>query len=147
MRPVRWRRVGGLVGATALVGLTTLGLTPRPALAQACTSGCQSGQIQFTPGEPITVYVVNHSHAIVDIEQVPISGPRTLNPNDAVELSFGWGTSPNIYLLLWPLRDQPIRVHLGRPGPRTLAVEIYSVPSEPSHRSILIENDGRVTVH
>jgi hypothetical protein len=133
-----------LLGLSALAGAFALGIVSLPALAQNCTSGCQSGQIQFTPGDRITVQVVNHSNVVVGLEQTPITGPRTLRPGEDIELGFGWGTSPNISILVWALQDRAIRFHLGRPEPQTLSVEIYSAPSEPSHRSILVENDGRV---
>jgi hypothetical protein len=135
-----------LMGLSALVGVVTLGIAPLPALAQNCTSGCQSGQIQFTPGDRITVQVVNRSTVSVGLEQTPITGPRTLRPGEDIELGFGWGTSPNISILFWALQDRAIRLRLGRPAPQTLAVEIYNAPSEPSHRSIFVENDGRVTL-
>ena len=131
---------------SALVGGVTLGMTPLPAWAQPCVAGCQSGQIQFTPGERITVQVINHSHVAVGLEQTPVSGPRTLRPGEDIELGFGWGTTPNISILFWALQDRAIRLHLGRPEPQTLSVEIYSAPSEPSHRSIFVENDGRVII-
>ncbi|MFH7245051.1 MAG: hypothetical protein ACHWZW_19615 [Spirulina sp.] len=133
-----------LLGLSALAGAMTLGTTTLPALAQSCTSGCQSGQIQFTPGDRITVQVVNRSTVTIDLEQTPMTGPRTLRPGEAIELGFGWGTSPNISILFWPLQDRAIRLRLGRPEAQTLSVEIYSAPSEPSHRSIFVENDGRV---
>lgn len=135
-----------LLGLSALAGVILLGAVSLSALAQDCTSGCQSGQIQFTPGDRITVQVVNHSTVSVGLEQTPITGPRTLRPGDNIELGFGWGTSPNISILFWALQDRAIRLRLGRPTPQTLAVEIYNAPSEPSHRSIVVENDGRVTL-
>lgn len=134
------------LGLSALAGALALGIVSLPALAQPCTSGCQSGQIRFTPGDRITVQMVNRSQVAVGLEQTPITGPRTLRPGENIELGFGWGTSPNISILVWALQDRAIRFRLGRPEPQTLSVEIYSAPSEPSHRSILVENDGRVTL-
>ncbi len=135
-----------LLGLSAWVGVATLGTAHLPALAQPCVAGCQSGQIQFTPGSRITVQVVNHSYVPISLEQPPMTGPRTLRHGEDIELGFGWGTSPNISLLFWALQDRAIRFRLGRPDSQTLSVEIYSAPSEPSHRSIFVENDGRVTI-
>lgn len=131
--------IGCLMGVVLLAGAT-------PSLAQTCTVDCGSGQIQFTPGDAITMQVVNRSTVQVAVEQPPMIGPRTLSPGDTAELGFGWGTTPNISLFLWALRDQPVRVRLGRPTETTLTVNIYSVPSEPSDRSVYIENDGRVSI-
>lgn len=143
MKAALWRRVGGVA---SLVSLAILALGPMPALAEPCTAGCQSGQIRFTPGERIAVQVVNRSYVVVGLEQVPMTGPRTLRPGENIELGFGWGTTPNISILFWALQDRAIRFRLGRPAPQTLSVEIYSAPSEPSHRSLFVENDGRVIV-
>lgn len=131
---------------SAWVGAIILGIAPLPALAQPCTSGCQSGQIQFIPGDRITVQIVNRSHGAIGLEQTPITGPRTLRPGEELELGFGWGTTPNISILFWALQDRAIRFRLGRPEPKILSVEVYSAPSEPSHRSIFVENDGRVVI-
>lgn len=128
------------------LGLAALLLGSAPALAQRCTVDCGSGQIQFTPGDRITVQITNRSRTSVAVEQTPMTGTRTLRPGDTTEMGFGWGTTPNIFLLFWALQDHPIRATLGRPSAQTLAVEIYSAPSEPSDRSIVIENDGRVTL-
>ncbi|NMF85472.1 hypothetical protein [Nodosilinea sp. P-1105] len=131
--------IGCLMGVVLLAGGT-------PALAQPCMVDCGSGQIQFTPGDAVTVQVVNRSTVQVAVEQPPMIGPRTLRPGDTTELGFGWGTTPNISMFLWALRDQPVRVRLGRPVETTLTVEIYNAPSEPSDRSVYIENDGRVSI-
>jgi hypothetical protein len=128
------------------VWVTALALWGPPALAQTCTVDCRSGQIQFTPGDRITVLVVNRSNVAVGVEQPPLVGPRTLIPGGTAELGFGWGTQPNISILFWALADRPIRVNLSRPAATTLQVEIYSAPSEPSDRSLFIENDGRVVI-
>jgi hypothetical protein len=131
--------VGCLVGATWLWGAT-------PVVAQTCTVNCRSDQIQFTPGDAITVQVVNRSNVAVAVEQPPMVGPRSLRPGETTQLGFGWGTTPNISMFLWTLADRPVRVRLGRPAATTLTVEIYSAPSEPSDRAIYIENDGRVSI-
>jgi hypothetical protein len=139
-------KLSSLLPIGCLVGLMAVMVGVQPTLAQTCTVNCRSGEIQFTPGDRITVQVVNRSTVAVGIEQPPLSGPRTLAPGSTTELGFGWGTQPNISIFFWALADQPIRVNLSRPATTTLSVEIYSAASEPSDRSLFIENDGRVTV-
>jgi hypothetical protein len=131
-----------LISLGCLVGL----LGPGPLLAQTCTDNCRSGQIQFTPGDRISVELVNLSPVTVGVEQVPLRGPLTLAPGTSTVLGFGWGTTPNLSMFIWPLADQPIRYTLGRMDDTTLTVEIVTAPSEPSDRSIYVENDGRVMV-
>lgn len=135
-----------LVPLGCLAGLASLLLGMPPALAQNCTADCRSGDIQFTPGDRITVQVINRSNVQVAVEQPPLAGPRTLPPGSTTELGFGWGTQPNISMFFWSLVDRPIRVRLGRPADTTLTVEIINAPSEPSDRSVYVENDGRVSI-
>jgi hypothetical protein len=106
-----------------------------PAVAAPCTVNCKSGQIQFTPGDRITIQVINVGNQPISLEQPPLVGPRVLYTGNTLEFQMGWSTQPN-----------PVRARLGRPTPTTLRVEVYSPPSEPSDRSITIEADGRVFV-
>jgi hypothetical protein len=127
--------------------LAVLGLAVPPGSAQNCIENCRSGQIRFTPGDRISVEVVNLSIATVAVEQVPLRGPLTLVPGTSTQLGFGWGTKPNLSMFIWSLQeDQPIRYRLSRLGDTTLGVEVVSAPSEPSDRSIFIQNDGSVII-
>ena len=138
--------LSSLISIGCAISLTVLGLGPGPALAQNCLENCRSGQIQFTPGDRISVEVVNLSIVTVAAEQVPLRGPITLPPGISTTLGFGWGTKPNLSMFIWALEDQPIRYQLHRVGDTTLRVEVVTAPSEPSDRSIFIQNDGRVIV-
>lgn len=139
-------KISSLISIGCVISLAVLGLGQEPALAQTCIENCGSGQIQFTPGDRISVEVVNLSNVTVAAEQVPLLGPITLPPGASTMLGFGWGTTPNLSMFIWALEDQPIRYQLGRLDDTTLLVEVVTAPSEPSHRSVYIENDGRVRV-
>ena len=139
-------KLSSLIPLGCAIGLMVLGLGQEPALAQNCVENCRSGQIQFTPGDRISVEVVNLSRVTVAAEQVPLIGPLTLPPGTSTTLGFGWGTTPNLSMFIWALEDQPIRYQLGRLDDTTLLVEVITAPSEPSDRSIFIKNDGRVVV-
>jgi hypothetical protein len=138
--------ISSLIAAGCMAWITVLGVFGQPVLAQNCTVDCGSGAIQFTPGDRITVEVKNLTNVAVAVEQPPLIPPITLLPGTSTDLGFGWGTTPNLSMFFWTLDDQPIRVRLGRPAESTLSLEIYSAPSEPSDRSIYIENDGRVII-
>ena len=140
------RKLSSLISVIFVIGLTVVGLGPEPALGQNCVENCRSGQIRFTPGDRISVEVVNLSIVTVAVEQVPLRGPITLPPSISTMLGFGWGTTPNLSMFIWALEDQPIRYQLSRVDDTTLRVEVVTAPSEPSDRSIFIENDGRVMV-
>jgi hypothetical protein len=139
-------KLSSLISVGCAISLALVGLGQGPALAQTCVENCLSGQIQFTPGDRISVEVVNLSRVTVATEQVPLRGPITLPPGSSTTVGFGWGTTPNLSMFIWALEDQPIRYQLGRLDDTTLLVEVITAPSEPSNRSVYIENDGRVMV-
>jgi hypothetical protein len=139
-------KLSSLISLGCALSLALFGFSQGPVMAQTCVENCGSGQIQFTPGDHISVEVVNLSPVIVAAEQVPLLGPITLLPGTSTTLGFGWGTTPNLSMFVWSLNDQPIRYQLGRLDDTTLLLEVVAAPSEPSDRSIWIENDGRVMV-
>lgn len=140
-----------LLPARFLIGGCLLGLAAwlwsvPVALAAPCTVNCGSGQIQFTPGDRITIQVINVGNQPISLEQPPLVGPRVLYTGNTLEFQMGWSTQPHPSIFFWSSENLPVRARLGRPTPTTLRVEVYSPPSEPSDRSITIEADGRVFV-
>lgn len=129
-----------------LIGLATWMLSVPAALAAPCTVNCKSGQIQFTPGDRITIQVVNVGSRPLSLEQPPLRGPRVLYTGNIIETQVAWTAQPHPSVFFWSQERLPVRANVNRPGPNTLRVEIYAAPSEPSDRSITIEADGRVLV-
>jgi hypothetical protein len=139
-------KLSSLISVGCVLGLALVGFSQGAVLAQGCVENCGSGQIQVTPGDRISIEIMNSSFVTVAVEQVPLLGPVTLPPGSTTNLGFGWGTTPNLSMFIWALDDRPIRYQLGRLDDTTLLVEVVAAPSEPSDRSIFIENDGRVIV-
>jgi len=139
-----------LLSSSFLIGGCLLGfawmLSVPPAVAAPCTVNCKTGQIQFTPGDRITVQVVNVGSRPLSLEQPPVLGPRVLYTGNTMEMQIGWTAQPNPSFFFWSNERLPVRARLGRPSPNILRVELYNAPSEPSDRSITIEADGRVSV-
>jgi hypothetical protein len=138
-----------LLPASLMIGGCVLGLaawllSAPAALAAPCTINCGSGQIQFTPGDRITIQIVNVGGRPLSLEQPPLLGPRVLYTGNTIETQVGWTAQPNPSIFFWSQERLPVRARLSRPGPSTLRVEVFAVPSEPSDRSITIEADGRV---
>lgn len=129
-----------------LVGLAAWLWSVPAAVADPCTINCRSGQIQFTPGDRITVQVINVGSRPLSLEQPPLLGPRLLYTGNTFETRINWAGQPKPSFFFWSQERLPVRVRLGRPSPDTLRVELYNAPSEPSDRSITIEADGRVSV-
>ncbi|WOD41042.1 hypothetical protein [Nodosilinea sp. E11] len=136
---------GWLLGGVGLGLLAWLWTVP-VALATPCTVNCKSGQIQFTPGDRITIQVVNVGSRPLSLEQPPRLGPRLLYTGNTIETQVGWTTQPNPSVFFWSQERLPVRARLNRPNPTTLRVELFDAPSEPSDRSITIEADGRVSI-
>jgi hypothetical protein len=134
-----------LIGG-CLLGLTAWMLNVPAALAVPCTVNCASGQIQFTPGDRITIEIVNVGSRPLSLEQPPVLGPRILYTGNTFTTQVRWTTQPQPSVFFWSQERLPVRARLHRPGPTTLRVEVFNTPSEPSDRSITIEADGRVSV-
>lgn len=133
---------------SALIGLCSGGSLMSPAWGQTCTEHCRSDQIQFTPGDRLSVQVVNQSRAVVHVQQKPMTPPVTLSPGMTTEMGFGWGTQPNLAIYFWTdSSEQLIRVQLNRPAQTALQIEIYNAPSAPINGTVYIQNDGRVSIY
>jgi hypothetical protein len=128
-----------------IVGIGLLAATPLQ--AQPCTAGCRSDQIQFTPGDPLTIEVVNRSRYLMQVEQLPLTPATTLLPGQTARLGFDWGTSPNVAIRFWNEQAEPVRAELFRPGDRSLRVELRDLPWQLGDRALYVQNDGRVIVY
>lgn len=133
--------------STVLVAtLLWMGLeAPRPALTQTCASNCGDRPIQFTPGQPIRVQMVNRTSSLIQIEQVFQTDPVALLPGEEIRLDLGAGTTPNLSIVFWDATALPLRAAVSQPEPDLLRVELRP-GGEPSDRSIYVQNDGRVQV-
>lgn len=130
-----------------LVFLAGLVAAPLPLAAQRCTANCRSDQVQFTPGDPLSVEVINRSSVLISVQQVPLTGEVSLRPGQSIRLGFNWGTTPNVAIRFWNPDQEPLRAYLFRPADRTLQVEIRDLPYQLGDRSIYIQNDGRVIIY
>lgn len=124
------------------------GFSDRPVVAQNCRVGCHSDQIQFTPGQTITVEIINRAPHPVQFSQMAYMNPQTLAAYGGVtELNFGAGTLPNVELYVWGDDAEPLRVTLARPANDILRVEVTAAPYGPGDRAISIADDGRVLIY
>lgn len=127
----------------ALISLLTVS---SPMLAQHCTVNCGSRQIQFTPGEKIRVWVINHTSSLVQIEQIYGTQPVGLLPSQEIEVDPNFGTRPNASVVFWDETSLPVRARLFRPETNTLRIEILPGGRPPGDRSVYIEDDGKVKI-
>ncbi|MDJ0703116.1 MAG: hypothetical protein QNJ46_07550 [Leptolyngbyaceae cyanobacterium MO_188.B28] len=116
------------------------------AVAQTCTAYCRSNEIRFTPGQRVSLQLVNLTAGLVQIQQSGRMHPYPLRPGQEIRLFFGEGTQPNLSLLFWDEANLPVRTLLFRPEDNVLRVEFLPSGSF-SDRSISILDDGRVVIY
>lgn len=125
--------------------LGSLGIISYPAIAQTCTENCGSRQIQFTPGEPIRLQMVNRTSSLVQVQHVPLTDTIPLSPGAEVEISSNFGTEPNMSVMFWDETSLAVKAVLSRPAPNVLRIELLP-GAAPGDRSVYVENDGRVRI-
>ncbi|MEO0538326.1 MAG: hypothetical protein AAF215_31250 [Cyanobacteria bacterium P01_A01_bin.123] len=124
------------------------GLSDRPSIAQNCRAGCESDQIQFTPGQQLTIEIINRAPHSVQFSQMAYMNPQSLAAYGGLAvLEFGAGTRPNVDLYVWEENAEPLNITLARPASNVLRVEVTAAPYGPGDRAITIADDGRVLIY
>lgn len=132
--------------SVALTATVILTQTKLPTLAQTCASNCGDRPIQFTPGQPIQLEMINRTSSLVQVEQIFSTDPVPLLPGQALQLAPSFGTEPNTSIVFWDETSLPLRAVLTQPNAQTLRIELYPNARPPGDRSLYIQNDGRVTL-
>lgn len=136
-----------LLAVMGLGGVAALPIAPPAALAQTCASSCGARPIQFTPGQPVQLEMVNRTNSLVQVEQVVNTDPVPLLPGQELQLDSRFGTAPNTSVIFWDATALPVRAVLSQPSSQTLRIEIHPGGRPPGDRSVYIQNDGRVTIY
>lgn len=116
-----------------------------PTIAQTCTANCGSRQIQFTPGQPIRLQMVNRTNSLIQIQQVSMTDSIPLLPGSEVEVDSRFGTEPNVSVVFWDVTSLAVKAVLFRPEPDVLRIELLPGRA-PGDRSVYVENDGKVRI-
>ena len=133
-----------LIAATVLVESTNY---TSSTLAGTCASKCGPHPIEFTPGQPIRLEVVNKSYNLVQLEKLQGTKPIPLQPGQEVKLEQEDVTQPNVSLIFWDEKGLPLQAIVSKPNFGTLRLEIRRGIRNPGDRSLYILNDGRVNVY
>lgn len=139
-----WGHFSSCVAAIALVALPL----ERPASAQAvpCTYQCDSNQIRFDPGQPITIEFVNNTQGLINLERVLDIDMHWLRPQSDFQIQTLVGADADMSLVFWDENNRSVNAVLHRPDPATLQIEF--LPSgHDSDRAVHVVNDGRVLVY
>lgn len=145
-----FRTVLGL-GSAVLTGIIGLSGTEPGAIAQTpasdvgtCASHCPQKPIQFTPGQRITVQVINRTNRTIAIERVEGGSPMELRGQQQVSFKRWGNTEPNASIIFWETNETPLKTKLSQVDAKTLRIELSFAPVKPGDRAIYIRNDGRV---
>ena len=115
--------------------------------ARTCKNNCPAPVLQFTPGQRITVQVVNRAENRVEVEKVLGTKPISVAPGQQIEFERGGSTDPNLSVVFWDNTALALKSSLSKPNPNTLRIELKSERRyPPGDRSVYIRNDGRVDV-
>jgi len=119
---------------------------PEPVEAAPCTYQCDSNQIRFIPGQPITIEFINNTNGLVNLERVLDIDLHWLRPDSDFAISTLVGVDDDMSLVFWDENNRSVNAVLHRPDAETLQVEL--LPSgHDSDRAVHVANDGRVLVY
>lgn len=138
-----------LCAAALTLMVLPLGLvlgTPEPVKAEPCTYQCDSNQIRFVPGQPITIEFVNNTNGLINLERVLDIDLHWLRPHTEFAIQTVVGADDNMSMVFWDENNRSVNAVLHRPDAQTLKVEL--LPSGfDSDRVVHVVNDGRVLVY
>jgi hypothetical protein len=137
------------LATVALAAATTGFVEVSPVLAQTqgpCTYRCESNQIRFVPGQPITIEFVNNTQGLVNLERVLDIDLHWLRPHSDFAIQTLVGADDDMSLVFWDDQNRAVNAVLHRPDAQTLQIEL--LPSGASgDRVVHVSNDGRVLLY
>ena len=139
-----------IVPTVLVVTSLFIGVTPSDRIAKAGTcvaaSSCGRQPIQFTPGQRITVEVINQTKNVVQLQKITGTEPVALRPGQVMSFVRGGRTDPNFSVVLWDAKGVPLKVNLLKPEARKLRIEVRPGGRPPGDRTVYLQDDGRVAV-
>ena len=136
----------GLLARTVLFSLLALPLLSQSAQAVPCTYQCESGQIRFVPGQPLTIEFVNKTNGLINLERILDIKMHWLRPHTDFAIQTRVGVDPDMSMVFWNDDSKAVNAVLHRPDAETLQVEFLPSGSD-SDRAVHVSNDGRVLVY
>ena len=131
----------------SLLALLTVGTASIPAAqAEPCTYQCDTNQIRFMPGQPITIEFINNTDGTVNLERVLDIDMHWLRPHTDFSIQTLVGADAEMSLVFWDQNNQAVNAVLHRPDSETLQVELLPSGQE-SDRAVHVQNDGRGLVY
>lgn len=132
--------------AVATAVLVGIGQPKQVAIAYDCVYQCGSNDIQFLPGQPLTLEIINHTQSQVNLERVLDFNPYSMRPNQTIFLETTVGGQNDLSVVFWEKDYKPVDVRLHRPDTDTLQIEFLPSGSY-GDRAVHVVNDGRVLIY
>jgi len=131
-----------------LLAIAPLVVVPPNATAGTCVanSSCPPQPIRFTPGQKISVEVINATTRRLEIQQVGMMNPTSLQPGEKVAFLRGETTRHNFSLLFWNDYRGALIARISQPSARVLRVEVHPGGQTGGHNAVYLRDDGRVEV-
>ncbi|MEM9090147.1 MAG: hypothetical protein AAGC93_15525 [Cyanobacteria bacterium P01_F01_bin.53] len=142
----RFSHCAALLSLAALPLLASPALTKQANAAEPCTYQCDSNQIRFMPGQPVTIEFVNKTNGLINLERVLDIDMHWLRPQTEFAINTIVGADADMSMVFWDENNQAVNAVLHRPDADTLQIEL--LPSgHASDRAVHVVNDGRVLVY
>ena len=111
-----------------------------------CASKCPPKPVQFTPGQRISVEVINQTASLIQFQKIFGTDPVPMRPGQELRFNQGGGTEPNVSVYFWDETALPLAARISQPKPQTLRIELRPGGRPPGDRSVYVLNDGRVAI-
>lgn len=134
-----------LITTALFIGITAY---RHPATAGTCVAATSCGRqpIQFTPGQRITVEVINLTESLVELQKGADTDVVPISPGQVLSFVRGGSTEPNFSVVFWDAIGLPLKVNILKPKARTLRIEVRPGGRPPGDRTVYLRDDGRVAV-
>ncbi|MEO1621829.1 MAG: hypothetical protein AAFU53_12465, partial [Cyanobacteria bacterium J06632_3] len=120
-------------------------ISPEAKAEGPCTYQCDSNQIRFMPGQPLTIEFVNKTNGLINLERVLDIDMHWLRPQSDFAIETLVGADDDMSLVFWNEQNDAVNAVLHRPDAETLQIEFLPSGAE-SDRAVHVANDGRVLV-
>jgi len=134
------------IASTVLSSLLALPLLSQSVQAAPCTYQCESSQIRFEPGQPLTIEFVNKTNGLINLERILDIKLHWLRPQTDFSIQTRVGVDPDMSMVFWDDSNKAVNAVLHRPDAETLQIEFLPSGSD-SDRAVHVANDGRVLVY
>ena len=114
--------------------------------AAPCNYQCESGEMRFVPGQPLTIEFVNKTNGLINLERVLDINLHWLRPQTDFSIQTNVGVDPDMSMVFWDDDNKAVNAVLHRPDKNTLQIEFLPSGSD-SDRAVHVSNDGRVLVY